>query len=537
MTSFPNPADLPIAQLIAQLMVVRTTGFLFDRQLQYPQWEADLARLQKLIQTDGIGSVILLGGSAAEVGLKTQQMQAWATLPLLICADIEEGVGQRFSGATWFPPPMALGGMAQRDLPGAITQAEAMGQATAQEALAIGINWLLTPTVDVNNNPANPVINVRAFGETPEIVIALTMAYIKGAQKEGAITTAKHFPGHGDTATDSHWNLPVIHHDRDRLNAVELAPFRQAIEAGVDTIMGGHLIVPALDDGPTTFSKAVMGDLLRGELGFEGLVVTDAMVMGAIADGYGNGEAVVRAIEAGHDVIMMPVEVEGAIEAVIEAVETGRITRSRIEASVARIFKLKQRMALPTNIVDAEWLQRTQAQDGSAKAVERIMYGSLEVRRSAPLDLRPGWRNIVLTDNLLASPFLHRMAPAIVIPQSKGGETRLLDCAMGLGEIPNGWEAQDAIMQIFLRGNPLRGIESALAQAKLWLGWLGQTGQLRAVVVYGSPYVAADLKLLVAAEVAWVFCYGQMGDAQTIALGELWKGDEGGDRGKEGMFA
>jgi beta-glucosidase len=429
-----------------------------------------------------------------------------------------------------------LGGMAKTDLAGAVAMAEAMGSATAKEALAIGINWLLTPTVDVNNNPANPVINVRAFGETPETVSALTAAYIKGAKRMGALTTAKHFPGHGDTATDSHWNLPVIAHDRDRLTNVELAPFRHAIAQGVDTIMGGHLIVPALDDGPTTFSKAVMGDLLRGELGFEGVVVTDAMVMGAIADGYGNGEAVIRAIEAGNDLIMMPLEVEGAIKAVIGAVNSGRIARSQIEESVVRIFKLKQSMALQTSPVNAEWLQKTQAQDEAAKAVEEIMYGSLEVRRSAPLDLQTGWHNIIFTDNLLASPFIHRTAPAIAIPQSKGGETKIIDCAMGAGELPSDWLPQDTVIQIFLRGNPLRGIESAVAQAKVWLQFLGESGRLKAVVVYGSPYVAAELKVLIAPEVSWVFCYGQMGDGQAIALGELW-GDRLGNRGKEGMFA
>jgi beta-glucosidase len=217
-------------------------------------------------------------------------------------------------------------------------------------------------------------------------------------------------------------------------------------------------------------------------------------------------------------------------------VNSGRIARSQIEASVVRIFKLKQSMALQTNPVNAEWLQKTQAQDEAAKAVEEIMYGSLEVRRSAPLDLQTGWHNIIFTDNLLASPFIHRTAPAIAIPQSKGGETKIIDCAMGAGELPSDWLPQDTVIQIFLRGNPLRGIESAVAQAKVWLQFLGESGRLKAVVVYGSPYVAAELKVLIAPEVSWVFCYGQMGDGQAIALGELW-GDRLGNRGKEGMFA
>lgn len=347
----PDLTSLTLAQLAAQTIVVRTTGFLFDDQLQYPQWEADSQTLKHLIQNIGIGGVILLGGSSAEVALKIEQMQRWAAqsptaVPLLICADIEEGIGQRFPGATWFPPPMALAGVAKQDLNQATVLAEAMGAIIAQEAQAIGMNWLLTPTVDVNNNPDNPVINVRAFGETPDVVSALTAAYIRGVQKFPVLTTAKHFPGHGDTAIDSHLELPTIDHDRARLNAVELAPFSTAIETGVDSVMSAHLNVPALDpDKPTTFSRKVMTDLLRGELGFDGLIVTDALVMGAIADRYGNAESVVQSLEAGVDVIMMPIDAVGAVTAIVQAVESGRLNRSQLEQSVARIWIAKQKIS------------------------------------------------------------------------------------------------------------------------------------------------------------------------------------------------
>ncbi len=330
--SFPDLASLSLPKLAAQTIVVRTTGFLFDHQLQYPQWEADSQTLRHLIEEIGIGGVILLGGSTAEVALKIQQMQSWAEVPLLICADIEEGIGQRFTGATWFPPPMALAGVAARDLATAIALAEQMGAVIAQEAIAIGLNWLLTPTVDVNNNPDNPVINVRAFGETPAIVSELTAAYIRGAQQFPVLTTAKHFPGHGDTAIDSHLDLPTIAHDLTRLEAIELAPFRTAIAIGVDSVMSAHLNVPALDPlRPTTFSRQVMTDLLRGELGFDGLIVTDALVMGAIADRYGNAESVIQSIEAGVDVIMMPMDAVGAVKAICQAVASGRLQRAQID--------------------------------------------------------------------------------------------------------------------------------------------------------------------------------------------------------------
>ncbi len=189
---------------IGQLIVVRASGYLSDRQRRYPQWEADNQTLESWLRDLNLGGVILLGASATEIKTRTKLLQSWAKTPLLVAADIEAGVGQRFSGQTWFPPPMALAAIAQKDLTQAQKYAYQMGAVTAQEALAIGINWLLAPVVDVNNNPDNPVINIRAFGESPEIVSALTKAFIAGAQTTQIVTTAKHFPGHGQTATDSH---------------------------------------------------------------------------------------------------------------------------------------------------------------------------------------------------------------------------------------------------------------------------------------------------------------------------------------------
>ncbi|NEP76547.1 glycoside hydrolase family 3 N-terminal domain-containing protein, partial [Okeania sp. SIO2G5] len=206
-----------LAAKVAQMVVVRASGHLFDHQIQYPDWEPLNADLAHWIRDLNVGGVILLGGSAAEIGLRTQQIQDLASTPLLMAADIEEGVGQRFPGATWFPPPMAIAHIARQDLPKAIAYAEAMGAATAQEALAVGLNWVLAPVVDVNNNPDNPVINVRAFGDDPDIVGQLAAAFIRGTKNFPVLTSAKHFPGHGDTATDSHLDLPVIPHARERL--------------------------------------------------------------------------------------------------------------------------------------------------------------------------------------------------------------------------------------------------------------------------------------------------------------------------------
>lgn len=335
---------LSLEQQVAQLFVVRTTGHLFDHQIRYPQWEATNAQLKHWIKDLGVGGVILLGGSAAEIALRTQQLQDWASLPLFLAADIEEGVGQRFAGAIWMPPPMALGAIV-RNLDLALSLAAQMGSATAAEAHAIGLNWLLAPVVDVNNNPLNPVINVRAFGETPDIVSQLTAAFIGAAQAHPVLATAKHFPGHGDTATDSHLELPQIPHDLARLRAVELVPFQTAIAAGVASIMTAHLLLPALDaQFPATLSKPILTGLLRDELGFEGLVVTDALVMQAIADRYGPYEAPLLAFEAGADVLLMPADPVGAIEAICEAVRVGRIPQERLHGSLERIWRAKLRI-------------------------------------------------------------------------------------------------------------------------------------------------------------------------------------------------
>ena len=246
--SLPDLNDLSLKEQVAQMVVVRASGYLFDHQIQYPAWEPPAAQLQHWLQDLGVGGVILLGGSAAELALRTQQLQDWAKVPLLIAADIEEGVGQRFAGATWFPPPMAIGSIGLKDPRQAEFYAEQMGAITAQEALAIGINWVLAPVVDVNNNPRNPVINVRAFGETPEAVSQLACAFIRGAKQYPVLTTAKHFPGHGDTATDSHIDLPVLPHSPARLAKVELPPFANAIASGVDAVMSAHLLIPAWDE-------------------------------------------------------------------------------------------------------------------------------------------------------------------------------------------------------------------------------------------------------------------------------------------------
>ena len=231
----------------------------------------------------------------------TNRLQKAARIPLLVSADFERGAAFRVQGTTDFPYNMAVGAA------GDARYAYKMGAVAAREARALGVHWVLAPVADVNNNPENPVINIRSFGEDPEAVAELVAAFVKGVEENGALATAKHFPGHGDTAVNSHLDLPTIGGDRARLDSVELVPFRAAIKAGVSSVMPGHLLAPAIEPDEklaATFSEALLTKLLRREMGFDGLIITDAMVMSAIAKDFWAGEATVRAVEAGVDVIL-----------------------------------------------------------------------------------------------------------------------------------------------------------------------------------------------------------------------------------------
>jgi beta-glucosidase len=526
----PSPDSLTLAQMAAQMVVVRTTGHLFDHEIQYPIWEADRATLDHYIQELGIGGVILLGGSAAEVGLKTQQLQSRSGVPLLVAADIEEGVGQRFSGATWFPPPMALDAVAEQDLGLALTYAEQMGRITAQEAVAIGLNWLLAPVVDVNNNPNNPVINVRAFGSSAARVQRLTQAFIRGARDGGVLTTAKHFPGHGDTALDSHLEMPVLPHSWERLQELEWIPFRGAIAAGVDSIMTAHLKVPSLDaEHPATLSAATLTGVLRQTLGFNGLIVTDALVMGAITRTYGPYEAAVMAVEAGADILLMPSDPAGVIRALVEAVNTGRMLQERLLASVERIWRAKQRVAslltvppeschawehVPPPAVDMAQLAQPRARQIAADITTASMKIQGTLQPCSPQE--PG-DNIVFVDDVMNCPFLPRTAAARVLPQRLNYQFKIVD-QYGCCCRPDQSHLRPTLVQLFVRGNPFRGSAASAALAEHWIKTLWQTKRLRGLVIYGSPYGREPFWPLLQGGVPVAFTYGQMPEAQRALL-------------------
>jgi len=280
-----------------------------------------------------------------EAAVLLNRLQQDSKLPLLIAADFERGVSMRLYGATVFPHAMAFGAAGKLDY------AEAFGRITAQESRAIGVHWNFFPVADVNSNPANPIINTRSFGEDPQQVGDLVAAYIRGARANGMLTTAKHFPGHGDTATDSHLGVAQVTGDLARLQSVELPPFRKAIQAGVDSVMVAHVSVPSLEADPKrvgTTSPAIVNDLLKTQLGFKGLVVTDALDMAGLTRLYADniGRAAVDAFKAGNDLLLIPADLDASYQAVFAAARSAEIPQSQLDASVLKILKAKASLNL-----------------------------------------------------------------------------------------------------------------------------------------------------------------------------------------------
>src|SRR6267143_1975689 len=289
-----------------------------------------------------VGGIIISVGSPYDIAAKLNTLQRRSRLPLLISADLEWGAAMRVVGATGFPAIMAAGATGdERD-------AYTIGRVAALEGRAVGIHVNFAPDADVNNNPLNPIINTRSFGEDPRAVARLVRAYVRGLQNNGMLATLKHFPGHGDTDVDSHLGLPSIRATYSHLDSIELVPFRAGIDAGAGVVMSAHIAFPSLtgDADPATLSGAVLTGLLRDSLRFHGLVVTDALMMGGIVTKYGAGDAAVRAFEAGSDLLLMPADPDTAIVAMLTALQTGRISAARLDASVRRVLEIKRNLGL-----------------------------------------------------------------------------------------------------------------------------------------------------------------------------------------------
>lgn len=363
----PGPVNLTsdgrrwVQQTLKKLSLEEKVGQMINLRYftDFQNFESDsYHQFRDQMQKYHIGSVtltvhveggFLIKNPPLEVASIANQLQRDSKLPLLVAADFERGLISRVSAVPAFPDIMAFGAI------GNAGYAERFGAITADEARAVGVHWDFSPVADVNSNPSNPIINTRSFGEDPNQVGDLVAAFIRGARSHGMLTTAKHFPGHGDTATDSHLGVAKVEGDLPRLQGVELPPFKKAISAGVDSVMVAHLSAPALDPDPNTVatvSKKVVTGLLRDELGFKNVIVTDAMEMRGLTSLYPAGpgnpmaRAAVDAVKAGDDVLLWPTDVDGAFQGIITAVRSGEIAKSRIDASVKRILEMKASLGL-----------------------------------------------------------------------------------------------------------------------------------------------------------------------------------------------
>ncbi|CAM3911787.1 glycoside hydrolase family 3 N-terminal domain-containing protein [Cohnella lubricantis] len=347
-------------KLMSYMTVSEEVGQMLMPKFQ--QWNgksttAMNAGLQETLNDQHPGGFILFENNiidAKQVATFTHDLQTRAgDIPLFLGTDQEGGVIKRLPGGTNLPGQMALGAVDDADL------ARAAGQLTGEEMQALGLQLNFAPSLDVNSNPDNPIIGIRSFGSDPDLVSRLGLATMQGLQQSGVIAAVKHFPGHGDTSVDSHLGLPVLNDDRARLDAVELKPFRAAIDAGVDMIMTAHIALPAVDDEhavsrkdgssvpiPATLSKKVLTGLLREELGFQGVIISDAFTMQGIAEHFGEEDAVVRAVSAGVDIILTPKDSAAAHETLVKAVKNGTISEDRIQESVRRILELKFKYGL-----------------------------------------------------------------------------------------------------------------------------------------------------------------------------------------------
>jgi len=333
---------------VGQLFGIRVNAqFLNDADPIWIQLRDQVGKyhIGSLVMSVPIDGPFLLRSQPYVAAELLNRLQRSSKLPLIVAADFERGVSMRLNGTSVFPHAMAFAATGKTE------NAEAFGRISALEARAVGVHWNFFPDADVNSNPANPIINTRSFGEDPKQVGDFVAAYIQGAHEGGMLVTAKHFPGHGDTATDSHLGLAQVTGDRARLDAVELSPFRRAIKAGVDAVMVAHVTVPALDSDPNrvaTTSRAIVDGLLKEDMGFKGVVVTDALDMAGLTRLYAEdiGRAAVESFEAGNDVLIMPADLDASYRSMLHAVRSGEISRQRLDESVRKILELKASLGL-----------------------------------------------------------------------------------------------------------------------------------------------------------------------------------------------
>jgi len=456
----------------------------------------------------------LLKSEPLEGAALTNNLQRDSKYPLLFAADFERGLSVRMNGATGFPAAMAFGAAGDKEL------ARQFGSITAQEARAVGIHWNWFPVADVNSNPANPIINTRSFGEDPALVSEMVAAYIKGARSEGMLTTVKHFPGHGDTDTDSHLALARSNATMERLNRVELVPFRDAIKAGVDSVMTAHITVPAIEtdpNKPASISTNVITGLLKEQLGFKGLVVTDALDMGALTHAFSGNLAevsaaeAVAAIQAGNDMVIIPADLDGAYNGLLHAVKQGTLSQKRIDESVLKILRMKASVGLDRNrFVDMQSVEKAIARPENLAIAQTVADRGVtlvsDTGRLLPLHLSTASDTVavIFTDNARTSDgeraFAHELrqripgANLLYVDESNAGfiGPQVMSAVSGATAVIAVAEAVPSARRT--TGNQAKGSADLGQGAAQVLADIVKTAASKTVVAaFGNPYIGTQI--------------------------------------------
>lgn len=490
-------AHMTVREKIGQMLMLYYFGRFTSTE------SPDYQEMLHEIKDNHIGGVII-GTTRGPLGIERSQVYPTAVIlnefqrrskvPLLVGADFEAGTAQRLDEGTSFPAAMAVAASGNPRL------AYEEGKIVARESRAAGVQWIFAPVADVNNNPLNPIINTRSFGEDPASVSEYVENFIRGAQDNGAMATAKHFPGHGNVSVDSHLSLPVLALDRNELDRVELVPFRAAIAAGVDSIMIAHLAVTAFDHDPNlpaTLSHNIMTGLLRDELGYKGLIITDAMDMGGVTNLYPPGDAAVRSVEAGADVLLMPPVPDAAMDALERAVKTRRISVQRIDESVRRILEAKERIGLAKDrFVDIQRLNEKFALPEYEDASQQIADQGVTLLRNAnnivPLDATKPMRVLLVSLSGDPDPYPgETLEPAI---------RWRVDSLTALRADTNYFPVSDlklpppdtydvAIAALFVRVADRKGNVAFPDDERDFVNQMLATGKPTVVIGFGSPYL------------------------------------------------
>lgn len=510
-------AGLDLAEKAAQMVFVRLVGWPAHRASE--PWLEVVSQVRDL----GAGGLVVSTSEVGSLPALLDALQEVAEVPLLVSADLERGVAFRARrGTVPLPWAMAVGAT------GSAEWARFTGEVTAREARAVGIHWALAPVVDVNNDPANPVINIRSYGEDPARVGELAAAFVRGAREGGVLTTAKHFPGHGDTAVDSHLERPILDVDRARLETVEWPPFRATIAAGVDAVMTAHVSVPAIDPSgaAATLSPILSQGILRDEMGFDGLIVTDAIEMSGIEPAW-TGEAVVKAVVAGADVLLLPADPRVAVQSLVRGVEEGLLDEARLDASVRRLLVHKARLGLADNrrvdpeghhlLARPEDVARAEALARAAVTVVRNEGGVLPLAAEGDLDLLHlvlasdfpprdvhGWAEEELADRQVATT-THVLGPDV----SPATADALVAAAA---------DHTHVLATIHARVSSGKGtVDMDTSHARL-VARLAASGTPVVAVSHGSPYLLAQIP-----EVGvYVATYGAVESSQRAAIAALF---------------